>query len=75
MYDGCCCFFILRYGFDLYEMNKSEVLVHDFSKNKVLSIKKNNDACFWIEENSDKSKIVKFIINPYCASRRIKERR
>lgn len=65
-------FFILRYGFDLYEMNKSEVLVHDFSKNKVLSIKKNNDACFWIEENSDKSKIVKFVINPYCASRRIK---
>jgi len=64
-------FFILRYGFDLYEMNKSEVLVHDFS-NKVLSIKKNNDACFWIEENSDKSKIVKFVINPYCASRRIK---
>ncbi|MEC5173291.1 ComEC/Rec2 family competence protein [Chryseobacterium nepalense] len=65
-------FFILRWGFDLYEMNKPEVLVHDFSKNKVLSIKKNNDACFWIEENSDKSKIVKFVINPYCASRRIK---
>lgn len=65
-------FFILRWGFDMYEMNKSEVLVHDFSKNKVLSIKENNDACFWIEENSDKSKIVKFVINPYCASRRIK---
>jgi competence protein ComEC len=65
-------FFILRLGFDFYEEQKSEVLVHHFSKNRILSIKKNNEACFWIEENSDKSDIIKFVINPYCAARRIK---
>jgi len=66
-------FFTVRSGFDFYEQQKTEVLIHHFSKNKVLSIKKNNEACFWIEENSDKAKILKFIINPYCASRRIKK--
>lgn len=65
-------FFILRLGFDFYEEQKSEVLVHHFSKNRILSIKKNSEACFWIEENSDKSDIIKFVINPYCAERRIK---
>lgn len=65
-------FFTLRFGFDFYEEQKPEVLIHHFSKNKILSIKKNNEACFWVEENSDKAKILKFIINPYCASRRIK---
>lgn len=66
-------FLMLRLGSDFYESRKPEVLIHNFSKNKVLSIKKNDEVCFWIEENSDKSKIVKFIINPYCASRRIKK--
>lgn len=66
-------FFMLRMGSDIYENRKSEILIHDFSKNKILSIKENDEVCFWIEENSDKSKIKKFIINPYCASRRIKK--
>ncbi|MEC3874583.1 ComEC/Rec2 family competence protein [Chryseobacterium salviniae] len=65
-------FSVMRFGFNCYEGRKTEVLIHDFSKNKVLSVKKNNEACFWIEENSDKARIIKFIINPYCASRRIK---
>ncbi|SEM19194.1 competence protein ComEC [Chryseobacterium taichungense] len=65
-------FFILRLGLDFYENQKDEVLIHDFSKNKVLSIKKNESVCFWINENSDKSKLNDFIIKPYCASRRIK---
>lgn len=65
-------FYVLRFGFDMYESQKPEVLIHNFSKNKVISIKKNNEACFLIKENSDKERIVKFIINPYCSSRRIK---
>jgi competence protein ComEC len=65
-------FFVVRLSSDFYAMKKSEVLIHDFSKNKVISIKKNNDVYFWIEEKSDISKIVKFVINPYCASRRVK---
>ncbi|WP_228463204.1 ComEC/Rec2 family competence protein [Chryseobacterium cheonjiense] len=65
-------FFMLKLSSDVYESSTSEILIHDFSKSKVLSVKKNDEVCFWIEENSDKSKIVKFVINPYCASRRIK---
>ncbi|SEW48979.1 competence protein ComEC [Chryseobacterium wanjuense] len=64
-------FFILRIGFNFYENQKTEILVHDFSKNKVLSIKEGNKVCFWIKENSDKQKITQFIINPYCSSRRL----
>ncbi|WP_449401384.1 ComEC/Rec2 family competence protein [Chryseobacterium wanjuense] len=64
-------FFILRVGFNFYENQKTEILVYDFSKNKVLSIKEGNKACFWIKENSDKQKIMQFIINPYCSSRRL----
>lgn len=74
--NGCLMaaviFLMLKLGFDLYESSKREVLIHNFSKNKVLSVKKNDEVCFWIEENSDKSKIVKFVVNPYCASRRTK---
>nr|WP_228372506.1 ComEC/Rec2 family competence protein [Chryseobacterium daeguense] len=65
------CFLILRTGFDLFEEQKTEILVHDFNKDKVLSLKKGNKACFWIKENSDKDKITRFIINPYSSSRRI----
>ncbi len=64
-------FYILRIGFNSYENEREEVLFHDFSKNQVLSVKKENNVCFWIEENSDQRKIIQFIINPYCSSRRI----
>ncbi|WP_344823552.1 ComEC/Rec2 family competence protein [Chryseobacterium ginsenosidimutans] len=64
-------FFIVRVGFNFYENQKTEILLHNFSKNKVLSIKKGNQACFWIKENSDKEKITRFIINPYCSARRL----
>lgn len=64
-------FYALRIGFNFYENNREEILFHDFSKTQVLSVKKGNNACFWIDENSDKIKIVQFIVNPYCSSRRI----
>ncbi|WPO82337.1 ComEC/Rec2 family competence protein [Chryseobacterium sp. JJR-5R] len=65
-------FFILRTGFTLYENQKTEILVHEFSKNKILSVKKGDKACFWITESTDRQKIVQFIINPYRASRRLR---
>ena len=65
------CFLILRIGFTFNENQKTEILFHDFSKNKILSIKKGDKVCFWVEENSDKQKIMQFIINPYCSSRRL----
>lgn len=65
-------FLILRTGFDYYESCRSEVLIHIFSKNKLFSVKKNTSVCFWIDKHSDKQKVINFIINPYCASRRLK---
>lgn len=64
-------FFILRFSFNIYENRKTEILVHEFSGNKILSVKKGNDACFWITEDTDRQKIIQFIINPYQASRRL----
>lgn len=64
-------FLIVRTGFNIYENNNDEVLVHDFYKGKLLSVKKGNKVWFWVGENSDKQKVKQFIINPYCSSRRV----
>lgn len=64
-------FFMIRIASDLNEYQKSEILVHHFRKHKLFSVKKGDRACFWIANNSDKDKIVQYIINPYCASRRL----
>lgn len=68
---GILVFFIIQSSFNLIEYQKEEILIHDFYKDKVLSVKKGDKACFWIKENSDKNKITQFIINPYNASRRL----
>ena len=65
-------FILVRISFTIYESRREEVLFHSFSKNKVFSVKEGNEACFWIEENSEKDKVVRFIINPYRAARRLK---
>ncbi len=65
-------FFILRFSFNIYENQKTEILVHEFSNNKILSVKKGDKACFWITENADRNKTVQFIINPYRSSRRLR---
>lgn len=65
-------FYILRIGFNSYENEREEVLFHDFSKARMMSVKKGSNACFWIEEASDKRKIIQFVINPYCSTRRIR---
>jgi len=64
-------FFIIRTGFSIFENQKEEILLHDFNKAKVLSVKKGSKACFWIAKSSDKKKILRFIAGPYCSSRRI----
>jgi competence protein ComEC len=64
-------FLIFRMGFNLYENNRDEILTHDFSKSRILSIKKGNKVCFWMNENAEKEKIIQFIVNPYCSSRRL----
>lgn len=64
-------FFTLRIGFTIVENRREEILFYNFNKKKVFSVKEGDKACFWIEDNSDKDKIVQFIINPYQSSRRL----
>jgi len=64
-------FLTVRIGFNLYMQQQDEILIHDFSKHKLLSVKKGNRACFWMAGDSDQKKIRQYVINPYCASRRI----
>lgn len=66
-------FLIVRISFNLYAQKQNEILIHDFSRHKVLSLKKGNHVCFWVNRDADKQKIKQYIINPYCSSRRIKK--
>ncbi|WP_262916942.1 ComEC/Rec2 family competence protein [Chryseobacterium aahli] len=65
-------FFILRISFTIYENQKEEILVHQYRKSNVVSVKKGNAACFWIQYWDDEKKIRQYIINPYVSSRRVK---
>jgi competence protein ComEC len=64
-------FLMIRVGSNISENQKEEVLVHVFSKSKVFSIKKGNNVCFWISNRENKTKVLQYIVSPYCASRRV----
>ncbi|QBO58068.1 ComE operon protein 3 [Chryseobacterium salivictor] len=56
-----------------YKAEKSdEVLVHQFFKEKVISVKERNSVVFYSSENADQEKIKQYIIEPYLTSRRTK---
>lgn len=65
-------FFILRISFTIYENQREEILVHQYRKSNVISVKKGNVVCFWIQHLDDEKKIRQYIINPYVSSRRVK---
>ncbi|WP_390882514.1 ComEC/Rec2 family competence protein [Chryseobacterium paludis] len=65
-------FFIVRSGFNIKENQREEILVHQVGKDKVLSIKDGNRAYFWMANTSDREKVIKYVINPYSSSRRLK---
>ena len=64
-------FLIIRIGCNIFENQQEEVLVHTFGKSKVLSIKKSNEVCFWTSDKADQEKVLEFMVNPYCSSRRV----
>ncbi len=64
-------FLMVRISFNLYMQLQNEILIHEFSKHKLLSVKKGNQVYFWITKDADQKKIKQYIINPYCSSRRI----
>lgn len=64
-------FLVIRIGCNIIENQKEEVLLHSFNKNKIISIKKGNNVCFWIPDRVGREKVLQYIIEPYCSSRRI----
>lgn len=66
-------FFIVRIGCNTIENQKEEILIHTISKDKVFSVKKGDKACFWVGDNSDKKKVIQYIVNPYQSSRRLSD--
>lgn len=65
-------FLMIRMGSTAFENRKEEILVHTFGKNKVFSIKTGSKVSFWISDIKSEAKILQYVINPYCASRRVK---
>ncbi|CAD7809223.1 ComE operon protein 3 [Chryseobacterium aquaeductus] len=65
-------FFVFRISFTIHENRKDEVLVHQYKSGSVVSIKKSNTVCFWIENLEDQNKIQQYIMSPYLSSRRVK---
>lgn len=66
-------FLIVRIGSDIIENQKDEVVFHHFNKYQVLLVKKGNKVCFWVPEKAEQKKITRYVINPYCSSRRISD--
>lgn len=66
-------FLLTRIGFNFYELQNNEVMVHELFKEKSFSVKNNGHVYFWVIQNADKSRLEKFIINPYLTSRRAKK--
>lgn len=65
-------FLMIRTGSTAFENRKEEILVHTFGKNKIFSIKTGNKVSFWISDMKNEAKIRQYVINPYCASRRVR---
>lgn len=64
-------FLMIRTGSNVFENQKEEVLVYTYGKSRVFSVKKGSRAGFWVSDGRNEAKIVKYIINPYCAARRV----
>ncbi|MET3035223.1 ComEC/Rec2 family competence protein [Chryseobacterium sp. NRRL B-14859] len=66
-------FLLIRTGSDIFENRREEILFYTFNKTRVFSVKMGNKACFWISDVKDRQRVQKFIINPYCYSRRLND--
>src|SRR6218665_2223623 len=64
-------FFGLRLGFNTYNYDKQELLIHSFYKDKIISVKYKEEVIFWLKENKNEDKIKSFVINPYLVSKRL----
>ena len=65
-------FIALRLMLNYKAQQLDEVLVHHYFKEKVISVKQNDQVQFVLRENRNMNKIDQYVIAPYLTSRRIK---
>lgn len=65
-------FIALRLMLNYRAEKLDEVLVHQFFKEKIISVKAGSNVTFYSSENSNQEKIQQYIIEPYLTSRRTK---
>ena len=66
-------FLMLRIGFNFYENSKSEILVHEFFKEKIISVKEKDKVVFFVKNSKNLEKQKKYIIEPYLVARRVND--
>lgn len=66
-------FLMLRIGFNLYENSQSEILVHEFFKEKIISVKEKDKVVFFVKNSKNIEKQKKYIIEPYLVARRVND--
>ena len=66
-------FLMLRIGFNYYENSKSEILVHEFFKEKIISVKEKDKVVFFMKNSKNLEKQKKYIIEPYLVARRVND--
>ena len=66
-------FLMLRIGFNYYENSQSEILVHEFFKEKIISVKEKDKVVFFVKNSKNLEKQKKYIIEPYLVARRVND--
>lgn len=66
-------FLMLRIGFNYYENSNSEILVHEFFKEKIISVKEKDKVVFFMKNSKNLEKQKKYIIEPYLVARRVND--
>lgn len=66
-------FLMLRIGFNFYENSQSEILVHEFFKEKIISVKEKDKVVFFMKNSKNLEKQKKYIIEPYLVARRVND--
>ena len=64
-------FLMFRIGFNYYENSQSEILVHEFFKEKIISVKEKDKVVFFMKNSKNLEKQKKYIIEPYLVARRV----
>ena len=66
-------FLMFRIGFNYYENSQSEILVHEFFKEKIISVKEKDKVVFFVKNSKNLEKQKKYIIEPYLVARRVND--